>query len=136
MPGMRPVPTPHHGKKIARRLVMFFSSGRLKEKAFGNVVAHKKRIRPGEVAADNPISFTPPKPHEGLETRTEIIGSIPSAVWIVGNNERHRWTKRCVIFNRDHARLDRRNRFPNPVVVVVDVDTEKINLPRHATLFE
>ena len=37
---------------------------------------------------------------------------------------------------RDHARLDRRDLFPNPVVVVVDVDTEEINLPRHAALFE
>ncbi len=44
--------------------------------------------------------------------------------------------ERRVIFDHDHARLDDRDRFPHPVVVVVDVDAEEIDLAGNPALLE
>lgn len=39
-----------------------------------------------------------------------------------------------VVFDHDHARPDRGDRLPDPVIVVIYIDTEQIGRPGHATL--
>lgn len=39
-----------------------------------------------------------------------------------------------IVIDHDHARPDRGDRLPDPVLVVINIDTEQIDLPGHATL--
>src|SRR5580700_1617310 len=76
-PWPRRVPTLEHREEIARRLVMLFGRGRTEEMVAGDIVAHKKRVGAGEIAADDAVSLAAPEPHQRFEAGAEIIGAIP-----------------------------------------------------------
>src|SRR5258708_2020258 len=56
------------------------------------------------------------------------MGPMTSEARLIRNRDREIWAKNAVIFNDHDDRIDNRNFLPNPVVVPIDVDTQKANL--------
>src|SRR6202035_259020 len=135
-PRPRRMPALEHREEVARRLVVLLGRRRIEEMIAGDIVAHEECVGAGKIAADDAVALAASEPHQRFETGAEIIAAVPAPLRIVRNDQRQRRPQRRVIFDHDHARLDYRDRLPDPVVVVVDIDAEEIDLAGDAALFE
>ena len=63
-------------EEIAGRLIVLFGGRRLKEVIADKIVAHKKSVRSGEIAAHDTVAHVAAEPDKGLEAGTEVIGAV------------------------------------------------------------
>ncbi|HEY4139989.1 MAG TPA: hypothetical protein VGM57_01170 [Pseudolabrys sp.] len=123
-----------HGVKIARRLIVLFGRRRIDEMIASHVVSHEESIGAGIVAADNPVAFFAAKPDQRFQAGAEIVAAVPSGRRIVRHDEQHRRSQCRIVFDDDNARIDRCYRLPDPIIVVVDIDAEEIDVSRYTGL--
>ena len=115
---------------------MLLGRCRVEKVAASDIIPHEESICAGIIATDDAVTLLASKADEGFQTGAEIIGTVPRPRRIIGDDERHRRTQRRIIFDDDDAWFDRREGLPDPVVIVVNIDTEQIDVSRHAGLFK
>src|SRR5271169_3005645 len=126
----------HHAEKISRRLGELLGGGRIEEVVSGDIITNKERIDARNTAANQAITLAAPEPDKCLEACAEIIRTIPGPLGLIGDDQRHRRPQRRIIFDHDYTRINPSDGFPNPVVVIVDIDAEQIDFARGAASLE
>jgi len=86
------------------------------------------------IAGNHAVTLVATEPHQCLQACAKIIRAVPHTRRIIRYDERHRRPQRRIVLDHHNARAHRRDRLPNPVVVVVNIDAEEIDLASHAGL--
>src|ERR1043166_9690311 len=135
-PGVRPVPARQQAEEITRRLIVLLRRGRVEKMIARDGFVHEEGVDAADAAADQAVTLPPSEPHQRFEAGTEIVGEIPGLRGVVGHHARKWRPQRRIIFDRDDARLDHLDGLPDPIVILVDIDAQKIDLAADATLLD
>ncbi len=98
----------------------------------GEVVAHEERVHAGQLRVDEPVALLGAERLERGERGAVAARVVPLPARRVGHHARHRGVEVAVVLDHDHARPERAERAPDPVVVAVDVDHQQVRLLGHA----
>src|SRR5258708_25685556 len=93
------------------------------------IFGDETRVHASKATPDDAVAFGASQSHQGFETRTEIISSVPDTRWLIRYDKRKRWTQRAIVLDHHDARRCDLDRLPNPVVIKVDIDAEYIYVP-------
>jgi hypothetical protein len=122
--------------EIAWGLIMLLGGRRFEETVTAYVIAHEESICAGEVAADETVALSSPESDQRLEARAKIVAPVPVPRRLIGHDQRQRRTQRRVVFDHDDAGICHLDRFPDPIVIAVNIDAKQVNFAGHFRLFE
>lgn len=98
------------------------------------IVPYKKRVHAIGICSHERISLRCSKGDQGREACAVVIAFVPRKSEIIGNGH-GRLVGNAGVVLHDHDAGDKMcDRFPDPIVVAVDVDTEEIEFLRHIVL--
>lgn len=96
------------------------------------IIPHKKCIHTVWIRSYQCVSLCSSEGDQCREARAVVIGFVPRKCRIIGNSDGGFIRNTGVVLHDHDAGRVVSDRFPHPVVVAVDVDTEKIEIFRHA----
>lgn len=130
------MPAAMHGAVAGRLVVIFGREGLGKNMVADQIVPDEKGVRADKIATHEVVAQFAAQPLEGLQAGAEVVTAVPDAIGAVARHPVQVGRQGGVVFHHHDPRPATVHRAPDVPGVLVDVERQEVELPRHAQIVE